>query len=133
MDIFGCNLHVEYPQRIFELGAATILDDKSETATQDDHVLSAAVSHVNAGFTEVKSDLDALVSNLGLEWHVKETKHPSFIEGRVGSIIVQGKTVGIIGEVHPCVLQAWGLENPVAAFELNVCKLRNLKRTVSGV
>jgi phenylalanyl-tRNA synthetase beta subunit len=31
--------------------------------------------------------------------------------------------VGILGEIHPKILNAWKLENPVAAFELNMDKI----------
>ena len=58
--------------------------------------------------------------NLGVKWQLKETNHPSFIEGRVGTAIVNGVNVGVLGEVHPQVLESWKLENPVAAFEINM-------------
>ena len=61
--------------------------------------------------------------NLGVDWEIKETVHSSFIEGRVGSVIVDGVDVGVLGEVNPVVLEAWKLENPVAAFEINVEKI----------
>jgi phenylalanyl-tRNA synthetase beta chain len=81
------------------------------------------VSHANAGFTEVKSELDAFFMNLGLKWEIKATSHPSFIDGRVGNVIVDGISVGVVGEISPEVLGAWKLENPVAAFELNVTRI----------
>ena len=58
--------------------------------------------------------------NFGLEWQIKEEKHQSFIDGRVGAAIVNRRKVGIVGEIHPKVLEAWKLENPAAAFELNI-------------
>ena len=74
-------------------------------------------------FTEIKSALDAFMSNFGVEWQIKETTHPSFIEGRVGRVIVGGVDVGVVGEINPLVLEAWKLENPVAAFEVNLQKI----------
>ena len=133
MEFFSCNLHVEYPQKIFELGAVTILDDSAETMTRDVDTLAAAVSDVKAGFTEIKAILDAVLTNLGLHWQIQETKHATFIEGRVGAVVVGGVAVGLIGEVHPKVLQAWGLGNPVAAFELDMSKVARVKsRLVSS-
>jgi phenylalanyl-tRNA synthetase beta chain len=133
MEFFSCNLHVEYPQKVFELGAVTILDDSAETMTRDVDTLVAAVSDVKAGFTEVKAILDAVLMNLGLQWQVKGTKHGSFIEGRVGAVVVGSMEVGLIGEVHPKVLQAWGLGNPVAGFELDMSKVGKAEsRMVSG-
>ena len=128
MEFFSCNLHIEYPQKIFELGPVTVLDEKAETRTRDDDTLAAAVSHGNASFTEAKSILDALLMNLGLRWQIRGVKHPSFIEGRAGTVTVDKTEVGIIGEVHPQVLQNWTLENPVAAFELNMYKINKIRR-----
>ena len=123
MEFLSCNLHIEYPQRIFELGPVTILDEKAETRTRDEDTLAVAVSHASASFTEMKSTLDALFMNLGLQWQIKETRHPSFVEGRVGTAIIDKTEVGTLGEIHPKVLENWTLENPVAAFELNMNKI----------
>jgi len=123
MEFLGSNQSVEFPQRIFELGKVTMLDNSQETRTRDEEWLAAVVSHANAGFTEVKSELDAFFMNLGLNWEIKATSHPSFIEGRVGNVMVDGISVGVLGEVSPEVLGAWKLENPVAAFELNVTRI----------
>jgi phenylalanyl-tRNA synthetase beta chain len=123
MEFLGSNQSVEFPQKIFELGKVTLLDDTKETRTRDEEWLAAATTHPNASFTEIKSALDAFFMNLGVEWQIKETVHPSFIEGRVGTAIVNGVDVGVLGEVNPQVLEAWKLENPVAAFEINVQKI----------
>jgi phenylalanyl-tRNA synthetase beta chain len=123
MEFLGSNQSVEFPQKIFELGKVTLLDDTKETKTRDEEWLAAATTHPTASFTEIKSALDAFFMNLGVEWQIKETVHPSFIEGRVGTATVHGVDVGVLGEVNPAVLEAWKLENPVAAFEVNVQKI----------
>ena len=123
MQFLSSNLHVEYPQRIFELGTVTILDQGNETKTKDEERLAAVVVHANASFSEIKSVLNAFFMNFGLEWQIKRVNHPSFIEGRVGAAIVNGRNVGIVGEIHPKVLEAWKFENPAAAFELNIGKI----------
>jgi len=126
MEFLSNNQSVEFPQRIFELGKVTMLDKSQETRTRDEEWLAAVVSHANAGFTEVKSELDAFLTSLGLNWEIKATSHPSFIEGRVGNVMVDGISVGVVGEASPEVLGAWKLENPVAAFELNVTRILSL-------
>ncbi len=118
MEFLSINQSVEFPQRIFELGKVTIPDQSRETRTRDEDWLSAATTHPNANFTEIKAALDSFMSNMGVEWQIKETTHPSFIEGRVGKVIVGGSEIGVVGEIHPLVLGAWKLENPVAAFEV---------------
>jgi phenylalanyl-tRNA synthetase beta chain len=130
LEFVGNNLHVECPQRIFELGKVTVLDEKKETRTRDEERLAAVVYHANAGFSEIKSALDAFFMNLGLEWKIKATTHQSFIEGRTAAAIVGETEVGILGEIHPKVLAAWTLENPVAAFELNIQEITKVKRAL---
>ncbi len=129
MEFLSYNTSVEYPQKIFELGKVTLHDAKSETKTKDDDHLAAVVCHANASFSEIKSCLDTLFLNLGLEWQIKTTEHPSFIDGRVGNIIVNREKAGTIGEIYPKVLEKWKLENPVAAFELNMEKIVKIKKT----
>ena len=45
---------------------------------------------------------------------------PRFIPGRGAEIHVEGRLVGIMGEVHPAVLPTWGIEMPCAAAELRL-------------
>jgi len=123
MDFLGDNQSVEFPQKIFELGKITLLDDNKETKTIEEEMLAAVTTHPSANFSEIKSELDAFFMNFGVEWQIKETAHPSFIEGRVGAAMVNGTAVGVLGEVHPRVLESWKLENPVAAFEISVHKI----------
>jgi phenylalanyl-tRNA synthetase beta chain len=128
MEFLGNNLSVEYPQRIFELGKVTMINENAETKTRDEERLTAVVSHANASFSEIKSCLDAFFMNLGWEWHIKEAKHPSFIEGRGGTVFLNGAGVGIVGEINPKVLTSWKLENPTVAFELQMEKLRSKQK-----
>jgi phenylalanyl-tRNA synthetase beta chain len=127
IEFLSNNQSVEFPQKIFELGKVTLLDETKETRTRDEDWLAAATTHPNANFSEIKSVLDSFMGNFGLEWQIKEALHPSFIEGRVGKVIVGGVEVGVVGEVNPLVLEAWKLENPAAAFEVNFQKILDNK------
>lgn len=128
MEFLSRNTHVEYPQRIFEVGYCVTFDDKRENKTRDVDKLACVTIQSNANFTEMKAVLDGVLLNLGVQYKLEETKHGSFIEGRVGEIIINKARVGIIGEIHPKVLENWKLENPAAAFEIDVDKLREVAR-----
>ena len=83
--------------------------------------LAAVSAHAEANYTEMRSILDALFANLGLKnWFVREGGHPSFLEGRTAKVYVEGRYVGVLGEIHPEVLENFDLENPVVALELNI-------------
>ena len=79
-----------------------------------------------ANFTNAKQIFDALFSALNLDYKIEETKHNSFIDGRVGRISVNGKNVAYIGELNPVVLDNFGLELPVSTFELSLNELFKL-------
>ena len=109
-----------YPQRIFEIGKVIF---RRENKVVEENHLAILVSHSKAGYSDVKAILDTLLEMLELKGVVKKADHSSFIPGRYGHIFVEDMYVGMIGEVHPAVLEAFALENPVAAIEINLDKL----------
>ncbi len=121
MEFLSHNTHVEYPQKIFEVGYAVVLDETEETRTRDVTKLVCVTTHPNANFTEIKSCLEALFLNLGLKrWKTRETTHPSFILGRAVTIYFKNREIGIMGEIHPQVLNNFELKNPASAFEISL-------------
>ncbi|MCD6547786.1 MAG: phenylalanine--tRNA ligase subunit beta [Nanoarchaeota archaeon] len=123
MNFLKKNKTVEFPQKIFELGPIILPDEKSYNKAKQLTNLCVVIAHSKANFTEIKSVLETLMKNLGKEIKLKHAKHKSFIYGRCGEIILNGKAIGIIGEIHPKVLENFDLENPVVAFEINVDEL----------
>ena len=118
LDFLSQNTHEEYPQRLFEVGKATLIDESRETKTVSESKLAVVLAQPRVTFTDAKEILDSVMRHLGFEYELEEVEHPSFIPGRVGKIIVNGKAIGVIGEIHPEVLEKWGIEMPVAGFEL---------------
>ncbi|MFQ6080048.1 MAG: phenylalanine--tRNA ligase subunit beta [Candidatus Bathyarchaeia archaeon] len=115
------NKHESYPQRLFEVSDVIKISEKAETRSERRLHVAGVSSHATANFTEIKSYVEALLSNLGLRrWEMKETRDPSFIEGRVASIHVKRKKIGVFGEIHPEVLNNFELENPTGAFEIDL-------------
>jgi phenylalanyl-tRNA synthetase beta chain len=45
------------------------------------------------------------------------------VPGRCGALLYHDRRIGIIGEIHPAVLDAWGIQMPCAALELDLEKL----------
>jgi len=114
------NKHESFPQRLFEVSDVTEINTRLETMCERRLHVAAVSSHSTANFTEIKSILEAFLANLGLKWKIKEAKHQSFLEGRTAAIIINGKQLSVLGEVHPEVLNNFELENPTAAFEIDL-------------
>jgi len=116
--------HHVFPQRMFEVSDVIKLNKESETYTERRINLAAVSSHPTANFTEIKSFLESLLTNLGFtEWTVKETNHPTFLEGRVATISIGEIKLGVVGEIHPEVLNNFELENPTGTFEIDFQKI----------
>jgi len=115
------NKHESFPQRLFEVSDVTKVDTKLEAMCERRLHVAAVSSHSTANFTEVKSLCEALLVNFGLKkWQIKETKHPSFLEGRTAAVYIDGKRLGVLGEIHPEALNNFELENPTVAFEIDL-------------
>jgi len=123
MEFYSNNQHIEYPQKIFEVGNVVLLDEKQETKTKDVRKIAVAIADSKVSYEDISSVLDAFMSSLGMKYKLKRSKHPSFIEGRFAEILFKGKSVGFIGELHPMILKNWKMEMPVATFEINIEEL----------
>lgn len=121
------NAHREFPQKVFEVGDVIRLD-KSETGASSVRKLAAAIIDGKVGYESISTVLDAYMRSFKLDYSVKAAHHPSFIKGRCGLVFIGGNKVGVIGEVHPKVLNNWGLIKPVVAFELNLDYIFQLKK-----
>ena len=118
------NKHQVFPQRMFEVSDVIRINEESETRTERRIHAAGVSSHPTANFTEIKSILEALLMNLGLKnWTVQETGHPSFLQGRAATVSIRGTELGVVGEIHPEVLNNFELENPTGAFEIDLQKL----------
>ncbi|MDF0650238.1 MAG: phenylalanine--tRNA ligase subunit beta [Nitrospira sp.] len=115
-----------YPHRLFEAGDVAIPDGTHELGSRTETVLGALIAHATTHFSEIHSSLDVLFYYLGKEYSLEPMQHPSFLEGRAGRILVSGKPVGVIGEVHPEVLERWQIAMPVVAFDVNLSQLATL-------
>ncbi|MDO8657069.1 MAG: phenylalanine--tRNA ligase subunit beta [Nanoarchaeota archaeon] len=120
------NQHHEYPQNLFELGRIFEPDKSTESGIKETEHLGITICHEKADFTEIRQIVDALLLSLGIETKVKESKNASFVEGRMGDIFAKNMNIGIIGEIHPAVLEKWGISVPVVAAEIDVEKLFEL-------
>ena len=126
IQILSENSDASYPQKIFETGKVFSQDSKyknSETQISEEERLCISLCYERANFTEIKQVLDYLMRMLGIEYEIKETQHQSFIEGRTGEIIVNKKSIGILGEISPCVLKNNKIKMPVASMEINIKNL----------
>jgi phenylalanyl-tRNA synthetase beta chain len=119
LEILSLNKHRDLPQRIFEVGPV-VLNYKEKCR------LAAVSTHANANFAEVKSVMDAVLKEMGLEdAEVVESEDGAFLAGRRADIFKKRLTkkathIGVFGELHPEVILNFGLSYPVVGFEVDI-------------
>jgi len=112
--------HAAYPHKIFEIGKAAVLDERENYGSRTFTCLGFLHADREAGFNEVNADLAALFYYLSREYGLEGTEDPRFVPGRAAAILVGGRPVGRLGEIHPAVLANWGIQMPCAALELEL-------------
>jgi len=120
LSVLRTNRRNPLPQRVFEVGDVVVLDEQVETSARGVRRAAAMVIGEEAGFTYIKAVAEALLRELGIVYEVRPIEHSSFLEGRAAEFVSEGKSLGIVGEIHPEVILGFELEHPVAAFELEL-------------
>jgi phenylalanyl-tRNA synthetase beta chain len=108
------------PQRMFEIDNVVELDDAAETGAAEERRMAFVETGRESGYATARSVMDALLRELGWKAEYAAIDHPTFVPGRAASFSVNGKMIGILGEVHPEVLTNFGLTHPVALAELTL-------------
>lgn len=118
------NLHKRFPQNLFEIG--TVVKAESCDVSFKNRLKMCIVSCSEASnLSVVKLALERALKDSAeiKEISLEENEYllpvkGAFIEGRVGSVKINGNNVGFIGEVHPKVLNNFRLELPVSVAEI---------------
>lgn len=122
-----------YPHRVFEVGEAGLWDPSQNQSSRTEQRLAALLVHDRAGFSELQGVLDQLLRSFGLgfreggkrgAYRLTLRDHPSFIPGRAAWVEAGEQVLGLLGEVHPEVLERWGCGQPAVVFELRLDALR---------
>lgn len=122
MKFLSRNTHVEYPQKIFEVGEAVVRDENEAEKTKCDRKLVGVNAGANSNYTEARGELEGMLSSLDVPgtFEFKKDSKNFFLKGRAAKVIYDGNEIGFIGEVHPECLNNFGIEMPISAFEVNL-------------
>jgi len=121
--------------RVFELGRVFVRDPAvatTDTTVRGIHQpmrvaglsygdadgLQWARKSTGADFYDVKGDVEALLSPLKAQF--KPADHPALHPGRCAGIWLDGRQVGVVGELHPRWRQSWELAHAPLLFELDL-------------
>ena len=112
--------HVAYPHKIFEVGKIAYKDKSDNYGSVTKQYLGFLHADREANFNSISSQIQTLFYYLSCEYDLEESTDPRFIPGRAASIIYKGKTIGVFGELHPELLENWGVSMPSSAGEIDI-------------
>jgi phenylalanyl-tRNA synthetase beta chain len=124
LDTFAVNASFELPQLIFEVGSITLLDAESETGAREHTRVAGGLIGPKVDYAAVRSACEALLRELGWQLDAEPDGSGCFIPGRGARVLAcrddQRIAVGLMGELHPEVLERSKLVHPVSVFEVDL-------------
>jgi phenylalanyl-tRNA synthetase beta chain len=112
--------HSMYPHRMFEVGKVAFRDETENYGTSTRQYAGFLQAGQDSGFNTVAGQLQTLFYYLSRDYTVAEAVDSRFIPGRAAAILYRGKPAGVFGEVHPEVLENWGITVPCTAGEIDL-------------
>lgn len=119
METFSRNSTQPYPQNIFEIGEVFYLDRGAETGTIARRHIAIGIADAKTGFSDIKSVIETFARELNLPIAFAPKEQPPFLPGRCAVLQAQNP-IGIAGELHPAVLERFGLTVPVVLAEIEI-------------
>ena len=122
-----------YPHHMFEVGKVALPDAADATGSRTVDACTLLVADRAAGFNDASAHLAALLFYLGAEHRLVELDDPRFIPGRAARVeaatAAEGGSrtwtaIGVLGELHPAVLEHWSIGMPCATVEIDLDTLR---------
>ncbi|MGI2880676.1 phenylalanine--tRNA ligase subunit beta [Vibrio furnissii] len=117
--------------RLFEQGLRFIPDQAAENGMRQEPMLAGVISgtrgeeHWNletatVDFFDLKGDVEAILELTanGKAYSFAAVKHPALHPGQSAAIVLDGKTIGVIGTVHPELERKFGLNGRTIVFEI---------------
>jgi len=111
------NIHESYPQKMFETGTVFTIDNPISEKIN----FSSISAHKDANFTEIKSILQsALKTGFGIKIETKTVTNPTFEAGHCATVILNGKSIGVIGKIDSKIIENYKIRVPVVGFEISL-------------
>jgi len=109
-----------YPHKIFEVGKVAYLDSVDNSGTVTRQYAGFLHADKEANFNTAAGQMQTLFYYLSREYEVEESDDPRFIPGRAAAVLYKGRKIGVFGEIHPEVLENWGITVPCTAGEFDL-------------
>jgi phenylalanyl-tRNA synthetase beta chain len=115
--------HSVYPHKIVEVGKVAYRSNTENYGASTRQYAGFLHADKDANFNTAAALMQTLFYYLSREYDVEESDDPRFIPGRAAAIVYRGNRIGVFGEIHPEVLENWGIAVPCTAGEIDLDSL----------
>ena len=114
--------------KLYEV-AKVYLPTEGQVLPQEPKMLVLGTYGSDETFFTLKGEIEAIFAGLRIRKaeYTAEKSNPSYHPGRCASITVDGVCVGVMGQVHPLVVNNYGMDCEVYCAELNLSALMELR------
>jgi phenylalanyl-tRNA synthetase beta chain len=127
--VLSVNKHHPYPQSLYEVDDVILLDEGTDIGARSARRLAMVQCHARASFSDIKATMLSILENMDIKADLETGGWDCFIDGRRLVAKVDGEPLCWAGEMRPESLDAWGLEMPVAALEIDVDLLKKVVKS----
>ncbi|MCK5719121.1 MAG: phenylalanine--tRNA ligase subunit beta [Thiomargarita sp.] len=124
--------------RLFETGIQFIQTETEEKLVLEEPIVAGIVSNTRfplqwgekeqaVDFFDVKADVETLLDLSNIDYHFVADNHPALHPGQTAAIYCGEEKIGLLGALHPNLMQTFELIAPVYLFELQLNALCQYK------
>jgi phenylalanyl-tRNA synthetase beta chain len=135
LEVLSGNINRKQPRvRVFEI--ARVFQKTAEGVDQPEKLAALAWGSrlpeqwgekgVRVDFFDIKADVEAMLYPRRATF--RKASHPALHPGRCAEIVMDGKVVGVVGELHPQWVQAYDLTSAPVLFEIDLSVLTCVER-----
>ncbi len=118
--------------KIFEVAKIYLpYPDKPNSLPDERMIIAGAINKAGRGniweksvsldVFDAKGIVETIFQSLKVEnWEIAQGDHPALYPLRNGKIIIKGKEVGILGEIHPEVINNYRISGEISMFEIDL-------------
>ena len=105
--------------RLYELGR--VYFKRADGLADESKILSLGAYGVEMDFYTLKGAVETILEELRITGaaYEAEQENPSYHPGRCAKVTLNGKTLGVLGQIHPSVAANYGVEEELYAAELD--------------
>lgn len=104
--------------RLFEISMLHFPKEQPMVNQPEEKAYLCLGAYGEMDFFQLKSAVESVMETLGASAEYRPSAQPFMHPGRQAEIIVQGKSVGNIGEIHPLVLEKYAVGKPAVCAQI---------------